>query len=94
VVLGGDALGEPHKPAEEVGKEAADNLIKVIQSGGVCDHHLGDNLIPFLGMFQGKIKVSEMTNHTLTNIYTTEQFLGKVFEIDKEKKLILRERQA
>jgi len=94
VLLGGDALGEVHIPAEDVGKEAAEKLIKSIHSEGACDAHLGDNLIPFLGVFHGKIKVSEISQHTLTNIYTTEKFLGKIFEVDEKNKIITRERQA
>jgi len=92
VMLGGDALGEVHVSAEDVGKEAAEKLIKAVASGGACDAHLADNLIPFLGVFQGKMKVSEVSPHTLTNIYTTEQFLGKIFAV--KGKVITRERQA
>ena len=92
VILGADALGEIHVPAEEIGKQAAVKLIKEIQSGGACDEHLADNLIPFLGIFQGKIQPSEMSNHCKTNIYTTEHFLGKVFTVDK--KMITRARQV
>ena len=36
----------------------------------------------------GRIKTSEITNHNLTNIYACEQFLGKIFEIDKENNTV------
>ncbi len=88
IILGGDALGERGKRAESVGKEAADNLIKQIESKAAVDEHMSDNLIPFLALFGGKIKVAEITNHTKTNIYTTEQFLGKVFSVDEENNII------
>ncbi len=86
--LGGDALGERGKRAEEVGKEGADNLLKEIESKAPVDRHLGDNLIPFIGLMGGKIKIAEITKHTLTNIYVCEQFLGKVFRIDRENRVI------
>jgi len=33
-----------------------------------------------MAFVKGEIKTSKITNHTLTNIYTIEQFLGKIFE--------------
>lgn len=86
--LGADTLGERGKRAEEVGKEAAEKLLKEIDSGAPVDSHLADNLIPFLALASGKMRVSSVTNHTLTNIYVCEEFLGKVFEVDKEKGII------
>ncbi len=87
--LGADALGERGKSSEEVGQEAAKGLISQVDSKAPIDKHLADNLIPFMALFcPSKIKASELTNHTLTNIYIVEQFLGKVFEINKEEKII------
>ena len=86
--LGADALGEKGRPADEVGKEAAENLIKEMNSGAPVDSHLADNLIPWLGLFGGKIKVSEITEHTKTNIHIVEQFLGKIFDVDEKNKII------
>ena len=86
--LGADVLGEKSKRAEDVGKEAAENLLKEIDSKAPVDSHLADSLIPFLALFGGKIKVSSITDHTLTNIYVCEQFLDKKFKIDKENNII------
>jgi len=88
IILGAEALGEKTKRAEVVGKEAADDLIKEIESKSPVDKHTADNLIPFLAVFGGKIKVSEITLHTMTNIWVCEQFLEKKFEIDNENKII------
>ena len=88
IIVGADALGERGKSSETVGKEAADKLMKEIESGAPVDQHLADNLIPFIGLFGGKIKVSRITNHTLTNIYVTEKFLDVKFRVDKDKNLI------
>ena len=83
IKIGSDALGEKGKSAEDVGKEAANKLIEEINSKAPVDQHLADNLIPFMGLISNsKIKVSKITNHTLTNIYVVEQFLGKKFKIE------------
>jgi len=82
--VGGDALGKRGKPAEVVGKEAADELIKQLPSGMAVDKFLGDQLIPFLAFTGGEIGVVEVTNHLLTNIWVVERFLGRIFEIDGE----------
>jgi len=87
-IIGANALGEKGKPAELVGEEAAKKLFDLMKNDAVVDENLEDNMIPWLALFSGKMKVPKLTNHTLTNIYTTEQFLGKCFEIDKENKII------
>ncbi len=87
--LGGDALGERGKLAEKVGEEAAKMLLEQMKSGAPIDKHLGDNLIPWIALFApSKIKVSEVTNHLKTNVYTTEKFLGKLFKINEKEKII------
>jgi RNA 3'-terminal phosphate cyclase (GTP) len=88
VVIGSDALGERGKPAENVGAEAAKSLMNEINLKAAVDEKLADNLIPFLALFGGRMKVTKISKHTLTNIYVAEQFLGKIFEINEEEKLI------
>lgn len=86
--IGADSLGERGKRAEEVGKEAAERLINEINYKAPVDEYLADNLIPFLALFNGQIKVAKISNHSLTNIYVVEQFLGNIFEVDKENGVI------
>jgi RNA 3'-terminal phosphate cyclase (GTP) len=81
IILGADALGEKGKPSEEVGTDAAQRLVHEIDSGACVDQHQADNLIPFLA-FGGAIKVSHISDHTKTNIWVVEQFLGKMFKIE------------
>lgn len=81
--LGADALGERGKKAEIVGKEAAQMLVTEIESNAPVDMHLADQLVPIMALISNSsIKTSKITNHTKTNIYTTEKFLGKIFSID------------
>ena len=87
--LGADALGEQGKKAEIVGEEAARNLLKEIESKAPVDSHLADQLLPFMSLIgNSKIKVSEITNHCRTNVYAIGQFMGNVFDIDEENKVI------
>ena len=87
--LGADALGERGKKAEIVGEEAAKNLIKEIESKAPADMHLADQILPIMALVSNsKIKTSKITNHTKTNIYTIEKFLGKVFSIDESNNII------
>jgi len=87
--LGADALGEKGKKAEIVGKEAAQNMISEINSKAPVDMHLADQILPIMALVSNnKIKVSKITNHTRTNIYTIEKFLEKTFSIDESKNII------
>ncbi|MBR9692031.1 RNA 3'-terminal phosphate cyclase [Candidatus Woesearchaeota archaeon] len=88
ILIGADALGERGKKSEDVGREAAESLLKEIESKSPVDSHTADNLIPFLSMFGGKIKVSKITKHTKTNIWVCEQFIENKFEIDEENNII------
>lgn len=88
VILGSSCLGERGKKAEDVGREASFQLMNEISSKAPVDRHLADQLLPFLALAGGKIKVSEITPHCLTNIYAIEKFLGKCFEVDAESKII------
>jgi RNA 3'-phosphate cyclase len=90
IIVGADALGEQGKRAEIVGEDAAKKLIFEIENGAVVDSHLADNLVPFIAVFGGEIKTSQITEHTRTNVYAVEQFLGRCLEIDEEKKVIRR----
>ena len=82
--LGGDALGKRGKPAEVVGREAADELLEALTTRAAVDRFLGDQLIPFLAFTGGKIGVAEITSHLVTNVWVVERFLGRVFEIEGE----------
>jgi len=78
--LGADALGAPGKQSEKVGTEAAQKLLKEIQSKTPVDRHQADNLIPLIALCKpSTIKTSEITSHTRTNMQVAEAFLGKIF---------------
>jgi RNA 3'-terminal phosphate cyclase len=89
VRLGSDELGERGKPAEKVGKQAAQKLIQEIESKSKApvDKHLADNLVPWL-VFGGKYKVSELTLHAKTNVWVVNNFFKDKLEIDEKENLV------
>ena len=84
VALGANALGKKGKAAAEVGREAVDALLKEVKANKPVDSHLGNQLIPFMAIAKGTstIEVSQLTNHTQTNINVCEQLLGVKFEVE------------
>ena len=74
--LGTDNLGKLGKRAEDVGKEAALELLKQEKTGACLDKNLADLILPYVILTKSKsqIKVSEITNHTKTNIWVIERF--------------------
>ncbi|MBI2672563.1 hypothetical protein HYX16_06535 [Candidatus Woesearchaeota archaeon] len=45
------------------------------------DKYLGDQILPFLALGKGAIKVSEITDHIKSNIYVIEKFLDVKFKV-------------
>ncbi len=76
-ILGGDALGERGKPAEEVGREAAQQLLEDLESGATLDRYMADQIIPFIGLFGGRFRCPQVTEHLETNLELVRLLLGK-----------------
>jgi len=81
-IIGTDNLGKLGKRAEDVGKEAAFELLKEQKSEACLDKHLADQILPYLALANSKsqVSVSEITNHCKTNIWVIEKFLEGKFE--------------
>ena len=84
LICGGDSIGEIGKPAEKVGEEVGKKFLKEYLSNSACDEHFADNIIPFLALLGGKIKVSQLTSHIETNIWVCTKFFDKMFDIKRE----------
>ncbi|MEA3323969.1 MAG: RNA 3'-terminal phosphate cyclase, partial [Euryarchaeota archaeon] len=82
-LMGGSALGERGTPAEVVGSDAADSIIRELDSGASVDVYLADQLIPYMAIAgSGSFTVRELSSHTKTNIWACEQFTDAKFEIE------------
>ncbi len=64
------SLGSRGKRAEEVGDEAAQELLAYYYTGAAIDPHLADQIVPYLLLAQGKSEftTSRITNHLRTNL--------------------------
>jgi len=81
--VGASSLGEPGKRAEIVGMEAAEDILSCLSKGAALDQHMGDQIIPYLAIAgSSSVRVSELTQHTLTNIYAAEKFTNEKFQVD------------
>jgi RNA 3'-terminal phosphate cyclase (ATP) len=84
-LLGGDAIGELGKPSETVGREAAEKLLKEIESQATVDVHLADMLVPYVALAQGQsVYLSRaISEHLDTNIWLAQEILGVKFMVTK-----------
>lgn len=75
-VMAASSLGERGKPAEMVGREAAKELERVLQTKAVVDTYLADQLIPYMALAEGKSRIlaPEFSRHTETNIWVMDKF--------------------
>lgn len=86
-ILGGSCLGRPGKPAEQVGREAAESLLDQLRTGCAVDRYLTDQLILYMALAEGRSEItsSELTLHALTNIELVEKILGVKFEVEGQQ---------
>jgi len=84
-VLGADAIGELGKPSEIVGREAAENLLRELESMATVDVHLADMLVPYVALAKGEsVYLSRaITEHLDTNIWLAQEILGVEFIVTK-----------
>lgn len=79
-VLVGDALGEPGRPAEEVGQAAVSSLRRALgderggSAPGAVDEHLADQLLVPLAIGGGELLASERTEHVATSLALLRAF--------------------
>ncbi len=84
-ILGADAIGELHKPAEAVGKAAAEKLTMEIETRATVDTHLSDMLIPYMALSteDSAFLTRTISEHLETNIWLTEKMLNVSFKINR-----------
>ncbi|MBC7118961.1 MAG: RNA 3'-terminal phosphate cyclase [Methanobacteriaceae archaeon] len=83
--IGASSLGEKGKPAEIVGKEAAEELIRSLELGAPLDKYMGDQIIPYMSIAGDSIiRTVEFSMHAYTNIHITEKITGKKFKVKGE----------
>ncbi|MBY8979424.1 MAG: RNA 3'-phosphate cyclase [Candidatus Lokiarchaeota archaeon] len=85
IISTGTILGDKKTSSEKLGNITAQKIISSIQNEIPIDNYLSDQLIPLMAYIEEKscIKVSELTNHTKTNLELTKRFTKKDYEIVK-----------
>jgi RNA 3'-terminal phosphate cyclase (ATP) len=86
-IAGFSSLGERGKKAETVGEEAAGEFLSYYDSSACLDHHLADQIVPYLAALKGEssFSTSRITDHLLTNLWVIEKFLGIKYSVEGEK---------
>ncbi len=96
LLVGADAIGQLRKTAEAVGLEAAEKLVKELNSTPTVDVFLADMLIPYMALAQGKsaFLVRAITEHIDSNIWLMEKILNVKFNVQKVNHLYRIERSC
>lgn len=90
-VNGFGQVGEAGLKAEEIGKNVAENIIRIYESGAALDEYAADQIIPFMAFAGNSIATApKMTGHMRTSIWLSESFLGKKINIDEGKNVTIR----
>jgi len=81
-ILGNTTLGEKGFSSEEIGQNAANNLLKEIESGVNLDTYAFDQILPYMALATtytkeaSHIKIPQLTKHAETNIWVIKKFLA------------------
>jgi len=83
--LGAAALGRRGVPAERVGREAVDRLLREIDSGAAVDEHLGDQLVVWMAMAEdpSEVTVAAITDHIRCAAEVAEAVAGARFTLEE-----------
>jgi RNA 3'-terminal phosphate cyclase (ATP) len=83
--IGSDALGAREKSAEDVGREAAEKLLKELQTEMAIDKHLVDMIILYMALANGTSEagVSALTLHSETMMWLSKIFLDTEWQVRK-----------
>ncbi|MGQ3411137.1 RNA 3'-terminal phosphate cyclase [Natrinema sp. LN54] len=73
-VAGFSALGERGKPAERVGEDAADAANRFLEGAAPVDRHMADQLLVFLALAGGRVRIPAVTDHVETRCALLEAF--------------------
>ncbi|MCW4000228.1 MAG: RNA 3'-terminal phosphate cyclase [Candidatus Bathyarchaeota archaeon] len=89
VRVGADSIGQLRKLAEDVGVEAAKNLLCELQAQTTADIFLADMLIPYMALAEGTsvIYSRAISEHIEANIWLVEKMLNAQFSIQKVNSL-------
>ncbi|WP_411967816.1 RNA 3'-terminal phosphate cyclase [Haloferax sp. YSSS75] len=74
VVAGFDAYGERGVPAEDVGAQAVDAFADWYRSDAPVDRHMADQLLVWIAVAGGRLRIPAVTEHVRTNLDVIRAF--------------------
>jgi len=82
--IGADSIGERGKRAEVVGSEAAESLIKCVDTGSGTDEHFADMILPYMFKAKGRSRVTtpRISKHLMTEVHIAKLFDVPAISID------------
>lgn len=83
---GFDALGEKGKRSEEVAREVVESFKSFHSSDAAVDTYMADQLVIFLALAGGKVKIPEVTSHVQTSLEVMRKF-GREVEVERDEEL-------
>ena len=86
VSIGADGIGAKGKPAEEVGRAAAERFVAEVQSGACVDANLADMVLPLLSLAPSpsRVRVREVTRHLESGLEIARQFTSCRWSVDPQ----------
>ena len=85
-IIGADCLGERGLPAEKVGKNAAQSLLKEIEAGVDVDERAVDQILPYVALASSSFTCRKISKHAETEMWLLRKFLDVDFEVKGERK--------
>lgn len=82
-VVGFDALGERGTPSEAVAAGVVEAATAFLDGGAAVDRHLADQLLAFLALSGGRVRVPTITEHVGTALDLLEAF-GYDVDVDRD----------
>ena len=86
-IVGRGILGEKGVPAEKIGSDAAEGLMKDIRDSVDVDVWCADQLVPYLGLIDqnGVLNTEEKTGHLETNLWVVNQFMDDKMKLEEHE---------
>ena len=87
-IIGAASVAERGRRTEDVAQEAMDFLVSAHKSNAALDMHMADQIVQYVAIAGGSVRVEEITEHARTNMWVCEQFLDVKFDVDGIQKII------
>ncbi|WP_225741360.1 RNA 3'-terminal phosphate cyclase [Halorussus halophilus] len=88
-LVGFDALGERGRTSEDVANVAVREFLAFDGGSGAVDSYMADQLLVFLALQGGRVRIPTVTAHVRANLEVIEQFGGDVHVVRRGDAIIL-----